>query len=79
MDQLLPKIKAIPNVIASPAPDLKILTYSAYGCVLVIRPYCHNDYYWQVYFDTQDAIRNTFGSGGFPLPEVKTDVAPPEA
>ncbi len=79
MDQLLPKIKAIPNVIASPAPDLKILTYSAYGCVLVIRPYCHNDHYWQVYFDTQDAIRNTFGSGGFPLPEVKTDVAPPEA
>jgi len=79
MDHLLPKIQAVPNVLASPAPALNILTYSEYGCILAIRPYCHNDHYWQVYFDTQDAIRTTFGSGSFPLPEVKTDLAPPTA
>lgn len=77
--QLTPKIAAIPNVCSSPAPDLKILTYSAYGCVLAVRPYCHNDHYWQVYFDTQDAIRATFGAAGFPLPEVKTELVPPSA
>ena len=77
LDQLRPKINAIPNVLATPAPDLKILSYNAYGCVLAIRPSCHNDHYWQVYFDTQDAIRASFGAAGFPLPEVKTDVAMP--
>jgi small conductance mechanosensitive channel len=36
---------------------------------LAVRPYCHTDHYWQVYFDTNRAIREAFGAAGFPVPE----------
>jgi len=38
--------------------------------VLVVRPYVHNDHYWQVYFDTNRVIRDTFGTTGYPVPEA---------
>jgi small conductance mechanosensitive channel len=33
-----------------------------------VRPYCRNDHYWQVYFDTNRLIREAFGAAGFPAP-----------
>lgn len=50
------RIVQIPNVLANPAPDVEILEFNAAGTKLVVRPYCHNDHYWQVYFDTNKAI-----------------------
>lgn len=38
------------------------------GPVLAVRPYCHNDHYWQVYFDTNRTIRESFGAAGFAAP-----------
>jgi small conductance mechanosensitive channel len=32
-------------------------------------PNCHNQDYWQVYFDADRLIRDTFGEAGFPAPE----------
>lgn len=37
------------------------------GPVLCVRPYCHNDYYWDVYFATNKAI---VGATGCPVPNV---------
>jgi small conductance mechanosensitive channel len=34
-----------------------------------MRPYCDNQHYWQVYFDTNRVIREAFGEAGFPAPE----------
>jgi hypothetical protein len=31
-------------------------------------PYCANDHYWQVYFDSNRLIRETFGEAGYPSP-----------
>lgn len=62
------RIAAIPNVCAEPAPDVVILSFTLVGPVLAVRPYCHNDHYWQVYFDTNMAIREVLGSGVFPAP-----------
>jgi len=31
----------------------RFLTFTPFGPVLAVRPYCHNDDYWQVYFDTK--------------------------
>lgn len=59
----------IPNVLAQPAPDVEILSFNPLGPVLAVRPYCHNDHYWQVYFDTNRLIRESFGEAGFPAPE----------
>lgn len=56
----------IPNVAASPAPDVEILQLAADGPVLCVRPYCHTDHYWQVYFDTNRLILESFTAAGYP-------------
>jgi small conductance mechanosensitive channel len=63
------RVARIPNVRTDPAPDIEILTFTALGPVLAVRPYCDNRDYWQVYFDTNRAIRETLGAAGFPPPE----------
>jgi small conductance mechanosensitive channel len=59
----------IPNVFTDPAPDVEILEFNFAGPVLAVRPYCNNKHYWQVYFDTNRLIRDTFGQAGYPVPE----------
>jgi small conductance mechanosensitive channel len=59
----------IPNVLANPAPDVEILDFTPMGPVLAVRPYCHTDHYWQVWFDTNRVIAETFGAAGYPVPE----------
>jgi len=60
----------IPNVVAAPAPDVEIVDFNAMGPVLAVRPYTHTDHYWQVYFDTNKLIKDTFGTAGYPVPET---------
>jgi small conductance mechanosensitive channel len=66
---LKPALAKIPNVLAEPAPDVEILTFNLAGPVLAARPYCNNAHYWQVYFDANRLIRDTFAHAGFPVPE----------
>lgn len=63
------RVAALPNVMKSPPPDVEILTFTPMGPVLAVRPYCHNDHYWAVYFATNMAIREAFGQAGYPVPE----------
>ena len=63
------RLAKIPNVVPSPPPDVEILEFNLAGPVLAVRPYCHTDHYWQVYFDTNRAIRESFGDAQFPVPE----------
>ena len=62
------RLGALPNVLPSPAPDVDVLQFTPAGPVLCVRPYCRNQDYWQVYFDTNRLIRETFGEAGFPPP-----------
>ena len=48
---------------------LEIVDFNERGAVLAVRPYTRNDHYWQVYFDTNKAISDTFGAAGYPVPE----------
>jgi small conductance mechanosensitive channel len=66
---LKPALAKVPNVMAQPAPDIQILTFNLSGPVLAVRPYCSNEHYWQVYFETNRLIRDTFADAGFPAPE----------
>ena len=59
----------IPNVAREPAPDVEVVDFNERGTVLAVRPYTHTDNYWQVYFDTNKAIADTFGAAGYPVPE----------
>jgi small conductance mechanosensitive channel len=59
----------IPNVLAEPAPSVEILTFDLAGPVLAVRPFCNNVHYWQVYFDTNMLIKDSFTTAGFSVPE----------
>jgi small conductance mechanosensitive channel len=60
----------IPNVVRAPMPDVEIVDFNERGAVLAVRPYTHTDHYWQVYFDTNRTIADTFGAAGYPVPEA---------
>jgi small conductance mechanosensitive channel len=62
------RLTKIPNVLTSPAPDVDVLQFTPAGPQLCVRPYCSNQHYWQVYFDTNRLIRESFGEAGFPAP-----------
>ena len=66
LKEALPKIA---NVVPEPKPDVEILSFNERGPVLAVRPYVHTDHYWQVYFDTNRTIRETFGAAGYPAAE----------
>ncbi len=64
----------IPNVLPEPRPDVEILAFNERGPALAVRPYCHTSHYWQVYFETNRVIRETFGAAGFPPAEAHLHV-----
>jgi small conductance mechanosensitive channel len=63
------RLARIPNVLSEPAPDVEILEFVVGDPVLAVRPYVHNDNYWQVYFDANRMIRESFGEANFPVPQ----------
>lgn len=68
MGLLREKLADIPNVMKQPAVEVEILEFTLVGPVLAVRPYCHNDHYWQVYFDGNRTIREALAAAGFPPP-----------
>jgi small conductance mechanosensitive channel len=62
------RLRQVPNVQGTPEPDVDLLQFTPAGPLLCVRPYCNNLHYWQVYFDTNRLIRETFGAAGFPAP-----------
>jgi small conductance mechanosensitive channel len=71
------RLPRIPNVLATPAPDVDVLQFTPAGPLLCVRPYCANQHYWQVYFDTNRLIREAFGEAGYPAPMPSYAVAGP--
>jgi len=61
-------IAKIPNVATSPAPEVNLLDMNLNGPVISVRPYTHTDHYWQVYFETNEAIVRTCKEAGWPAP-----------
>lgn len=68
--RLRERLAGIPNVVASPGPSVEILTFTALGPVLAVRPFCHNTHYWQVFFDTNQAIVQVGGEAHYPTPSA---------
>jgi small conductance mechanosensitive channel len=61
-------VAAIANVSADPAPEVNILDINLLGTVISVRPYCHTNHYWQVYFDTNEAMLRVAREAGWPAP-----------
>ena len=68
ISRLRPAIAAIPNVIKQPAPCIEIMEFNDLGTKLIVCPFCDNIHYWQVYFDTNKAIADTFAEARYPAP-----------
>ena len=68
MQLLREKLAAVPNVLPKPGVEVEILEFTLVGPVLAVRPFCHNDNYWQVYFDGNRTIRECLNAAGFPAP-----------
>jgi small conductance mechanosensitive channel len=69
-NRLRAAVVKIPNVADSPAPDIEVLSFTPEGPLLCVRPYTNTSTYWQVYFDTNRAIIETFREAGYPTPET---------
>jgi small conductance mechanosensitive channel len=63
-------LAAIPNQAQGQEPTLEILEFNERGTLLVVRPFCHNDHYWQVFFDTNRVIAETMTTAGYPVPST---------
>jgi small conductance mechanosensitive channel len=71
------RLAKIPNVLGDPAPVVEILEFTLQGPVLAVRPFCNNAHYWQVYFDTNRMIRDSFRAARYPVPEQHFRVQSP--
>jgi small conductance mechanosensitive channel len=70
ISRLKAALAQIPNVAETPPPDVEILSFTPEGPLLAVRPYTSTNDYWQVYFDTNRAIVETFTQAGYPTPET---------
>ncbi len=67
IELLKASVGQIANITKAPAVEVEILEFNEFGPKLAVRPFCHTDHYWQVYFDTNIAIADTLGAAGFPV------------
>lgn len=63
-------VAAIPNVATEMPPEINLLDIRLEGPVIAVRPYTHTDNYWQVYFDTNEAIVRVCKDAGWPAPSA---------
>lgn len=60
----------IPNVSKEMPPEVNLLDMKLEGPQISVRPYTHTDHYWQVYFDTNEAIIRVCQEAGWPVPSA---------
>ena len=65
-------VAAVSNVVNEPAPEVSLLETNLLGHVIAVRPYCHTDHYWQVYFDTNETMVRVAKEAGWPAPTPAT-------
>jgi small conductance mechanosensitive channel len=69
VDRFKAAVLKIANVNStSNPPEVNVLDINLVGPVISVRPYTHTDHYWQVYFDTNEAIIRTCKEAGWPAP-----------
>jgi small conductance mechanosensitive channel len=61
-------VATIPNVSTTQPPEVNVLDLNLVGPVIAVRPYAHTDHYWQVWFDTNEAILRVCREAGWPAP-----------
>jgi small conductance mechanosensitive channel len=63
-------VALIPNISKDMPPEVNLIDFKLEGPQIAIRPYTHTDHYWQVYFDTNEAIVKVCQEAGWPVPSA---------
>ena len=63
-------VALIPNVSKDMPPEVKLLDIQLEGPQNSVRPYTHTDNYWQIYFDTNEAIVRVCKEAGWSAPSA---------
>ena len=63
-------VALIPNVSTDMPPEVNLFDMKLEGPQIAVRPYTHTDHYWQVYFDTNEAIVRVCKEAGWPVPSA---------
>ena len=58
----------VANVSTEMPAEINLLDMKLEGPLISVRPYTHTDHYWQVYFDTNEAIVRVCREAGWPVP-----------
>jgi small conductance mechanosensitive channel len=61
-------VAKIPNISTTQPAEVNLLDMKLEGPQIAVRPYTHTDHYWQVYFDTNEAIVRVCNEAGWPVP-----------
>lgn len=76
MALLKASVSQVANITKSPGVEVEILEFNEFGPKLAVRPFCHTNHYWQVFFDTNKTIADTLGAAGFPVATRPVKVYP---
>ncbi|MCE2658370.1 MAG: mechanosensitive ion channel family protein [Rubrivivax sp.] len=68
IERLRAAVLTIPNISTTMPPEVNLLDINLNGPVISVRPYCHTDHYWAVYFATNEAIVRVCKEAGWPAP-----------
>ena len=63
-----------PRVLKDPAPFVGVTELGDSAVNLAVRPYCHPDFYWDVYFDIYEAGKEALEKAGVSIPFPQVDV-----
>ncbi|MCP4293725.1 MAG: mechanosensitive ion channel [bacterium] len=63
-----------PHVLKEPVPVTAISEMGDSSVNLIVRPWTHPDYYWDVWFDVTQGIKEAFDANGISIPFPQQDV-----
>lgn len=66
---LIDAMRKHPQVLPEPAPGVTIAKIAQDGVELAVRPWCHPDHYWDVYFGVYEAGREALRAAGIRGPQ----------
>ena len=67
-------LKSDGRVLDDPAPQVAVKEMADSAIVLVVRPWCKTEDYWDVFFDTQKALKEAYDSNDIEIPFPQMDV-----
>ncbi|MBK6353324.1 MAG: mechanosensitive ion channel [Saprospiraceae bacterium] len=74
----LSTVRKVEHVLPEPPPEFQIIKFTETMATIAIRPFCNEEDYWQVYFETQEKVKLAFDKNQiyFPSAENKIHVLP---